>query len=88
MTTSSLDARRKKLLFRCCHMGMKETDRLMGGFAEARIADLDEGQLDRLEALLEAPDPVLLDWITGRVGPPEEQDNDVLALIRAHHGFG
>ena len=77
----SLDTRRKRLLFRSWHRGSREADLLLGSFAEAHLAALDEGQLNRYEALLETSDAYLLDWITGRFPPPPEHDSDILRLI-------
>jgi antitoxin CptB len=79
--TPELDPRRKRLLFRSLHRGTKETDLLIGGFAERYVADLDSAQLDRFEALLEVPDPELFDWVTARRPPPPEHDCDVLRLM-------
>lgn len=76
-----LDIRRKRLLFRSWHRGTRETDLLLGSFAEAHIAGLSEAQLDRYEALLENNDGDLFDWITGRAPAPPEQDSDVLRLL-------
>ena len=47
-----MDPRRKRLLYRCQHCGMKENDILLGRFAGAHIGDLSEQQMDQLEALL------------------------------------
>ena len=38
--TDELDARRRKLLFRSWHRGMRETDLILGQFADAEIAAL------------------------------------------------
>ncbi|MBV9522223.1 MAG: succinate dehydrogenase assembly factor 2 [Alphaproteobacteria bacterium] len=76
------DIRRKRLLFRSWHRGTKETDLLLGSFAEEHLAGLTEVQLDRYEALLENDDLRLFDWITGRAAPPPEQDHDVMRLLR------
>jgi antitoxin CptB len=81
MMTESLDPRRKRLLFRSRHRGTKETDLMLGGFAERHLAALDDRQLDRFEALLDLPDGDLFDWITGRVPPPPAHDHDVMALL-------
>ncbi|HEX9491030.1 MAG TPA: succinate dehydrogenase assembly factor 2 [Stellaceae bacterium] len=75
------DIRRKRLLFRSWHRGVREADLLLGSFAERHLAELSDAQLDRYEALLANSDGVILDWITGRVVPPPEQDSDVLRLL-------
>lgn len=79
--SASLDPRRKRLLFRSLHRGTKETDLLLGGFAEAHLAGLDDAQLMRYEQLLEAPDTDLFDWITGRVPAPAPYNDDVMDLL-------
>jgi antitoxin CptB len=75
------DIRRKRLLFRSWHRGMREADLLLGSFAERYLAELSDAQLDRYEDLLANSDAPILDWITGRVVPPPEQDSDVLRLV-------
>lgn len=79
--STNLDARRKKLLYRCGHTGTKETDLLLGAFARDHLAELSPVQVDRLEALVVNPDPDLFNWISGRVPVPPEWDNDVFRLI-------
>jgi len=81
--TSSPDPRRKRLLFRSWHRGTREADLILGSFAEQHLAGFDEAQLDRYEALLDVPDPDLFDWLTGRVTPPVECDNDVTRMLLA-----
>jgi antitoxin CptB len=80
--TGSLALRRKRLLFRSHHRGTKETDLLLGAFAERHLADFSEAQLDRYEALLEIEDGLLFAWATGRVPVPAEHDSDVMRLLR------
>jgi antitoxin CptB len=80
---TSLDPRRKRLLYVSQHRGTKETDLLLGGFAERHLADLDDGQLGRFAQLLEAPDGDLFDWITGRRRAPPPHDHDVMDLLIA-----
>ena len=77
----SLDARRKRLLYRSRYRGTLETDHLIGRFAASRLAGMDSGQLDRWEALLELPDPDLFDWATRRRPVPPEHDSDVMRLL-------
>ncbi|MTH96822.1 succinate dehydrogenase assembly factor 2 [Roseibium sp. RKSG952] len=88
---SGLDAapdrspRRKKILFRCWHRGMKEMDLLLGGFAQAKIDELDEDQLAALEHLLTAHDQDLYAWMTGRKPLPAEWDSPLYRQIIAYY---
>jgi antitoxin CptB len=77
------DIRRKRLLFRSWHRGTKETDLLLGSFAEQHLAGFTMEQLDRYETLLERDDGDLYDWITGRAAVPAERDDEVMRLLRA-----
>lgn len=76
-----MDDRRKRLLFRTTHMGMKETDALLGRFAKAHLADLSDQQLDQFEALMSEPDADLFDWIIERKPVPKAHISPVLELI-------
>ena len=80
-----LDPRRRKILFRAWHRGMREVDLLVGGFAEARLADLSEAELDDLEALMEAMDRDIFKWLIGEGAVPPEFDTSVFAKIQAFH---
>ena len=82
--TASSDLRRKRLLFRSWHRGTRESDLILGRFAEAHLAGFDPAQLDRYEALLECADADLYDWVAGRTRPPPAQDNDVMRLLLAY----
>jgi antitoxin CptB len=76
-----LDTRRKRLLFRSWHRGTKETDLLLGSFAEQHLQALSADELDRYEALLEESDALLFDWITGRAPAPEAHQSEVLRRL-------
>jgi len=80
----NLDVRRRRLLFRCWHRGTKESDLLLGSFAQRYVSDFGAEQLDRFEALLERSDPDIYNWMTDREPPPVEHDNDVMALLKNH----
>jgi antitoxin CptB len=75
------DTRRKRLLFRSWHRGTKETDLLLGSFAERYLAGFTTEQLDRYEALLENDDGDLYDWIIGRGEVPPGHD-DMMRRLR------
>lgn len=80
--TDASDIRRRRLLFRSWHRGTRETDLLLGSFAERHLAAFSEAQLDRYEALLNNDDGELFDWIAGRAVPPAECDGDIMCLLR------
>ena len=64
-SSSGLDDRRKRLLFRCWHRGTREMDLILGRFADAEIATLADNELTELERLIEVPDPDLYAALTG-----------------------
>jgi antitoxin CptB len=76
--------RRKRLSFRAWHRGLRETDLILGPFADAFLGVLDAGELDDFEALLSVPDQDLYDWVTGRSTPPDRFNRLLIERIRAH----
>jgi antitoxin CptB len=76
--TDPFQMRRKKLLWRACHRGIKEMDILMGGFAKVRVGGMTETELNALEALIELPDQEMLSWITGEATVPAGVTNPLL----------
>ncbi len=82
MIAETLDIRRKRLKYRSQHRGTKELDLLLGRFAVARLDTLNAGQIDRFEALLEAPSPLVYAWVVGQDAPPPDMDTDILRLLR------
>jgi antitoxin CptB len=79
---SSLEHRRKRLRYQCWHRGTKELDLLLGSFADRHLAGFSAGQLDRLEALLDIPEPLLYNWVVGLAAPAGPYDHDVMSLLR------
>jgi len=80
--SAALDPRRKQLLFRSHHCGLKENDILLGRFADSHINELSDGQLDQLEALMQHNDIDVMNWIIGKTPIPEAFDTEVMNLIR------
>jgi antitoxin CptB len=78
------EIRRKRLLFRSWHRGTRESDLILGRFADEHLARFDEGQLGRYEALLDCADADIFDWVSGRAAPPPEHDHDVTRLLLAY----
>jgi antitoxin CptB len=79
---ASLDARRRRLLFRATHRGTYENDILLGGFVQRHLAAFDDSEIGALEQILELPDNDLADWLTGRSLIPAEVDTPLLRRIR------
>lgn len=73
------------MLFRAWHRGMREMDILMGQFADATLAVLEESELDDFETLMDAPDPEIFKWMTGAVPTPPEFDTPVFNRLKAFH---
>ena len=84
-SSEGLDVRRKRLLFRSWHRGMREMDYVLGTFANATIADLNDSELDELEALMQVPDPDMYKWLSGTVPVPGNFDNEIVRKIRQFH---
>ncbi len=74
---------RKRLLFRSRHRGTKETDQLLGGFADRYLAGFGPDELAAYDRVLDLEDADLWDWLTGRGAPPAAVDSDVLRLLLA-----
>ncbi|MEX0344130.1 MAG: succinate dehydrogenase assembly factor 2 [Rhizobiaceae bacterium] len=90
MTRSSagLSGRQRKALYRAWHRGMRETDLLLGSFADAEISNLDNSELAIFEHLLDQPDAEILGWLTGSCETPAEFDTPLLQRIRNYHPDG
>lgn len=74
-------ARRRRLKFRSWHRGTRESDLLMGSFADACIDGFTVEQLDRYEDILKEEDPDIYDWMNGRAPLPERVDHDVMRMM-------
>jgi antitoxin CptB len=84
-SSAGLDLRRRKLLYRSWHRGLREMDLIMGGFADAKVAELSEGELGELERLIDVPDGDLLAWITGQAAVPPDFDSALFRDLRDFH---
>ena len=67
-SSQGLDERRRRLLYRCWHRGTRETDLIMGPFADAWIGELSDIELADFERLSDVPDPEIYAWVTGEAG--------------------
>ena len=61
----TLDFRKRRAAFRAWHRGTREADLMIGGFADAYLAEWDAAALDWFEELLAEPD---VDVMAGAIG--------------------
>jgi antitoxin CptB len=87
-TSEGLDPRRRRLLYRAWHRGIREMDLIVGRFADAWIDKLDDQELDALEHLMGAPDQALYSWISGEKPVPAEYDTAMFRRVRAFNATG
>ena len=85
ISSDGLDARRKRLLFRSWHRGMREMDLVLGRFADAQIATLSDAELDEYERWLEFPDLQIFNWVNGAQTAPREVDTALFRRLRDFH---
>lgn len=76
-------ARRRRLKFRSWHRGTRESDLLIGSFADACIDGFTVAQLDLFEQILGEEDPDIYDWMNGRADLPPRVDHEVMRLMCA-----
>jgi antitoxin CptB len=87
-SSEGLSERRRRLLFRSWHRGIRETDLILGRFADAHIGDLTDAELDEYERLLEVPDHDIYYWVTGEREIAPEFRSDLFARIARFHNEG
>lgn len=56
----------KQLLYRSKHRGCKETDIILGKFADAQIKDFSQEKLELYQKFIEEDDLLIYDWILGK----------------------
>ena len=84
-SSAGLDERRRRILYRAWHRGIREMDLIMGRFADAEIGTMSEADLDAFERLIEVPDRDLFRWITGEDDTPENYDTAVFRRLKGFH---
>lgn len=87
-SSDDLDVRRRALLFRSWHRGMREMDLIMGRFADATLEQLTRDELAEFEQLVEAPDRELLAWVTGEAEVPPNYDTALFRRLRDFNRSG
>jgi antitoxin CptB len=85
ISSEGLDARRRRLLFRAWHRGMREVDLITGRFADAHIAKLSDDEVTAFEQLMDVPEPDLLAWVMGAAPTPAAYDTALFRRMCAFH---
>ncbi len=85
ISSAGLDARRRRLLFRSWHRGIREMDLVLGRFADAQIGALSEAELDEYESWLEIPDQQIFSWVNGSQPVPGHVDTALFHRLRDFH---
>lgn len=84
-SSSELDVRQKKALYRSWHRGTKEMDLLLGRFADAYIDTLSDEEMSIYETMLDIPDREFFAWLIGNKPVPANYDNVIFRRILAFH---
>jgi antitoxin CptB len=88
ISSEGLDQRRRRLLFRSWHRGIREMDLVLGRFADAQLVQLSEAELDDYERLLEIPDQPFFAWVSGAETVPADYDTAMFRRLRDFHRDG
>ncbi len=76
-------SRLKRLMYRSCNRGCKETDLLLGRFAHTALAQLGPEELNEYEQLIEESDADIFAWLTGKRAIPAKYQGGVITKIHA-----
>ncbi|MEE9984285.1 succinate dehydrogenase assembly factor 2 [Agrobacterium pusense] len=83
-TSADLDPRRRRILYRCWHRGIREMDLVLGQFAEDNIALLSDDQLDELEVIMAEEDNDLVKMVTGALAIPAKFQTPLFEKIASY----
>ena len=72
----------RRLIYQSSYTGTRETDLLLGQFANRYLMTLKDEQLDDYEALLAQGDQNILAWVRGDLQIPANLNGTVFSLIK------
>ena len=72
----------RRLIYQSSYTGTKETDLLLGQFANRYLNNLHDQQLDDYEVLLAQGDQNTLAWVRGDLKIPANLDGIVFSLVK------
>ncbi len=77
------EIRRKRLLWRATHRGIKEMDLILGGFVTRNLDRFTEAEIADLERIMDIPDQDMLTWATKQAAIPAQHASPLLTRILA-----
>jgi len=66
-----------------CRRGMRELDFALQDFLEANYDSLSDTEIQAFQELLTYPDPLLLEYVMGRMQPSDSAIENVVSRIRS-----
>jgi antitoxin CptB len=88
LSSEGLDARRRRLLFRCRHRGIREMDYVLGRFADAELERLTDAEMDVLESWLDVPDQQMFAFVNGSDPVPDAINTPMFRRLCDFHRAG
>ncbi|MBF0271546.1 MAG: succinate dehydrogenase assembly factor 2 [Magnetococcales bacterium] len=74
----------RRLVYLASRRAMAEMERILHRFLVRELTELDDGQCQRLESLLNRADADLMDWMAGLKPMPDDLEADLLARLMVH----
>lgn len=84
MTEISHETRLRRVRYRSWHRGCKETDVILGRFADEKLETLSPEQLTVYEKLLDEQDVDIWNWLVGKEAAPDDAYIPLLDILKAH----
>lgn len=72
---------RKKILYQSQNRGCKETDLILGKFAEKYLEQMDVAALEIFQKILEVSDADIYDWYNNKTPIPPEYDTPIMQKL-------
>lgn len=76
------ETRIKRLRYRSWHRGWKETDLILGSFADENIDKMSESEIDIYEKLLDENDADIWDWLVEKLPPKDSAYRQILEKLK------
>lgn len=71
----------KKLLYKSCYRGCKETDLVIGSFAKENLPKMTDQELIEFGKIIELPDSDIYDWFTSKKPIPQNYNSELMQKL-------